>query len=234
MDEYARTGAADLPLVEEYAHLQAVHRHVPFAVREVDVRRFAAEFKRRRDEAVRRGFRDVAPDFRRAGECELAEARMFEYVLTRLRALAGDDVEDSGRQYALDDARELQHRKRRYARRLEYRAAASGEYRRELPRRHEEREVPRHDLPDYADRLAEYQRKRIPVEHRGASLFGAHRAREVAEVVGRHRYIYVECFAYRFSVVERLDHCEVFFMRVDRVGDLHQNRRAFCRSDVLP
>ena len=159
---------------------------------------------------------------------------MFEYILSGLRAFACDYVEDAGRQYAFDDAREFQHRERRYAGRLEYRAAARGEHRCEFPRRHEEREVPRHDLPDYADRLAEYQRERIPVEHRGASLFGTHRASEVAEVVGRHRYIYVECFAYRFSVVERLDHCEVFFMRVDRVGDLHQNRRAFRRSDVLP
>lgn len=37
MHKYARPGAADLTLVEQNAQLQAVHSHVPLAVREEDV-----------------------------------------------------------------------------------------------------------------------------------------------------------------------------------------------------
>lgn len=50
LDEDAGAGAADLTLVEEDAQLGAVHGHVPIAVVEEDIRRFAAQFQCRRDE----------------------------------------------------------------------------------------------------------------------------------------------------------------------------------------
>ena len=82
MYEYARAGAADLPLVEEDAELQAVHRHIPFAVGEVDVRRFAAQFERRGDQAVRRRLGDVSADVGRAGEGQFPESLMLQHELS--------------------------------------------------------------------------------------------------------------------------------------------------------
>ena len=70
----------------------------------------------------------------------------------------GHDVEDAGGDARLErQLAEPDRRQRGVARGLEDRGVAGGERRGDLPRGHVGREVPRHDQPDDADRLADRQ-----------------------------------------------------------------------------
>jgi hypothetical protein len=81
-------------------------------------------------------------------------------------AVAGDNVEDAvGNARFSEQFAEAQSRERRLLRGLEDDGAARGERRRQLPRGHHQREVPRDDLPDDTDRLA--QRIGVPVAGAG-------------------------------------------------------------------
>ena len=71
-------------------------------------------------------------------------------------AVAGDDVDDARREAGLlEQLAEAQRRERRLLGRLQHDGVAAGERDAELPRRHQQREVPRDDLADDADRLAQ-------------------------------------------------------------------------------
>lgn len=64
LNEDARTSAADLPLIEEDAELGTIISLFEVAVREEDVRGFAAELKRGRNEFFGRSFGNGKTDFR--------------------------------------------------------------------------------------------------------------------------------------------------------------------------
>ena len=77
-------------------------------------------------------------------------------------AVAGDDVHDAGRKLGLaKDVAEEQRRERRRLRRLEHDRIAGGERGRDLPREHQEREVPRDDLAGDAERAGAAVRERV-------------------------------------------------------------------------
>ena len=78
LNEDAGAGAADLALIEEDAHLSTFERLIKVAVVEDDVRGLAAEFERRRDDALRSGKTHIAAHFGGTGEGELREARMLK------------------------------------------------------------------------------------------------------------------------------------------------------------
>ena len=80
---------------------------------------------------------------------------------------------------------------------LEDDGVAAGEGRGELPRRHEEREVPREDLPDDAERPGVVVGDGVAVELGELVLLRADERREVAEVVGREGNAGAERFAAR-------------------------------------
>ena len=89
-----------------------------------------------------------------SGCATIARARRF--------AEAGDDVDDAGRKAGVVESwRQLQHRQRRLLGRLEHHRAARADRRRELPRGHQQRVVPRDDLPGDADRLAQREAHRV-------------------------------------------------------------------------
>ena len=76
--------------------------------------------------------------------------------------VAGDDVDDAGGEVGLlADLGQQQRGQRRRLGRLQDRGVAGGERRRELPRRHQQREVPRHDLADDAARLVRAAAERV-------------------------------------------------------------------------
>ena len=75
--------------------------------------------------------------------------------LAGLEAEAVDDVEHARRQQVADQLDQNQDRGRRLLGRLQHHAVAGGQRRRELPDRHQDREVPRDDLADDAERLVE-------------------------------------------------------------------------------
>ena len=80
-------------------------------------------------------------------------------------------------------------RERRQLRRLHHDGVARGQRGRHLPAREHEREVPRHDLPDHADRLAQrvVQEARLDRNRLALELVG--HAAEVAETRRRARHV---------------------------------------------
>ena len=97
LNEDAGAGAADLALIEEDAHLSAFERLIKVAVVEDDVRGLAAEFERRRDDALRSGKTHIAAHFGGTGEGELREARMLKDRLASHAAGTREHVHDAGR-----------------------------------------------------------------------------------------------------------------------------------------
>ena len=110
---------------------------------------------------------------------------------------------------------------------LENGAAASGQHGGQLPRGHEEGEVPRHNLAHHADGFAKHQRHGVFVQHYGSALVGAHNARKITEVVGGKRNIHIQGFPNGLAVVQSFDHCQVLFVGVDKVGNFQQQIGAF-------
>ena len=122
------------------------------AVVEDDVRRLAAELERERDVPTRELALDRLPDLGRAGERDLGDPLAPHEVRTG-RSVAGDDVDDAGRDLRLAaDVGEEQRGERRRLGGLEDDGVPAGERGRDLPRQHQKREVPRHDLRGDAER----------------------------------------------------------------------------------
>ena len=152
LHEQPRAGAADVALVEEDPLDDALDGLVDRGVLEDDVGRLAAELEREADVAARQRGLDVLADGGRAGEGDLVDA-LGAHQRGARRAVAGEDRDDAGRQLGLlADLGQQQRGQRRGLGRLEDRGVAAGERGRELPGRHQQREVPRHDLADHAVR----------------------------------------------------------------------------------
>src|SRR5690606_637400 len=146
------TGAADLALVEEDPADNALDGLVERGVVEDDVGGLAAELEGRLLARARDRAGDHPPDGRAAGEGDLVDARVVDDRLSR-RSRARDDVDDPGRQLGLlADLGEEQRGEGSRLSRLEDDGVAAGQSGRDLPREHEEREVPRDDLAHDAGR----------------------------------------------------------------------------------
>ena len=219
MDKHARTRAADLALVEQDAELQAIHGHIPLAIREVDVCRLAAQLQRAGDQAVGRSQRHIAADLRGAGKGQLAEALVLQNILTGLGAGAGDDIEYARRQNILNESRQLQHGQRRVAGRLKDGAAAGSQHGGQLPGGHQEGEIPRHNLAHNADRLTQDQRQKLLIEHICTALVGQNTAGKIAEMLRRQRHINRHGLTDGFAVIQRLHHGQMLRVGIDDVRD---------------
>ncbi len=80
---------------------------------------------------------------------------MLDHRAADLARRAGDDVEHAFRHTGLErETSELDRSERRHRRRLQHDRASGSQSRRDLPRRQQQRKVPRHDRADHADRLA--------------------------------------------------------------------------------
>ena len=156
MDVEPARRRADLALVEEDALGGAGDRGLDVGVVEHDVRALAAELERDALEVrAARRLRDQLADLGAAGEGDLVDVRVLGERGAGV-AVARDDVQDAGRDAGLErELAEAQRAERRLLGRLEDDRAAGGERRADLPRRHQQREVPRDDLPDDADGLLE-------------------------------------------------------------------------------
>ena len=125
---------------------------------------------------------------------------------------AGDDVDHAGRQVGLlADLGEQQRGQRRGLGRLEHDGVAAGQRRRDLPRQHQQREVPRDDLAGDAER------PRVRPEAGVLELVGP--AGVVEEVRRRQRDVDVAGLLDRLAVVDRLQHGELAAALLDDPGD---------------
>ena len=156
LDEDPRAGAAVLACVVEDGIRSRGGGTIEIGVGEHDVGRLAAQLERDALDRRRRAFHDGTADLGRAGEADLRDVRVLDQPPADDRALAGDDVEDAfgdaGFQRQLGEA---EHGQRRQLGGLEDDGVAARERRADLPARDVEREVPRHDEADDAERLAE-------------------------------------------------------------------------------
>ena len=156
--QHARPGLADLALVHEGAEERAEGGGVEVGVVEDDVGRLAAELERDLLQGAGAELHDAAADLGRAGEGDLADVGMGRELLAGRAARTADDVDHAGGHAGLGaDLAEHERRDRRHRRRLQHDAVAGRERGRDLPRRHDEREVPRRDAGADADRLAHDQ-----------------------------------------------------------------------------
>ena len=155
LEEQARAGGAHLALVVEDARERALHRRLHVGVGEDDVRRLAAELERDALERAGRLAHDPLAHLGRAREGDLVDARVAHQGHADLAARTRDDVEHPlGQPGLLRELGELERGERRQGRGLEHHGVAGGQRRRDLPRREQERKVPRHDRADHPDGLA--------------------------------------------------------------------------------
>ena len=104
--------------------------------------------------------------------------------------------------------------------RLEHDGVAGGQRGGQLPGRHQDREVPRDDLGDDAERLVEVVGDGVLVDLRERALLGPDRAREVAEVVDGERDVGGQRLADRLAVLPALGDGELLEVLLHPVGDL--------------
>ena len=125
-------------------------------------------------------------------------------------AAAGDDVDHARRQARLGhDLGEEQGGQAGVRSRLEHNGVAHRNRRGDLPRQHQQREIPRDDLPDHADRLVVAQ-------------FGFHQlrpARIIVKVTGEQRHVDIARFADRLAVVHGFEHRQQAVMFLNVAGD---------------
>jgi ParB family chromosome partitioning protein len=141
---------------------------------------------------------------------------MLDDRLPDLRSRAGHDVEDAWRQADLErDLGERQRRQRRLARRLDDDGVAAGERRCDLPRRQQQREVPRHDCGDDADRFPQGVGQVVAFDRDGLAVDFVGPAGEILEALGGRRHLDLPRLEDRLAVVQRLEAGNL-------IGPLHQ------------
>ena len=141
------------------------------------------------------------------------------------RAVAGDDVDDARRQARLDaDFGEGERGQRRVFGRLQHDRIARGERRRDLPGEHQQREVPRDDLPADADRT---RAGKLGVDQRGP-------AGVMVEMAGDERNVDVARLADRLAVVDRLEHGEEALALLHVAGERIEMLRALVARERRP
>ena len=118
-----------------------------------------------------------------------------------------------------DDFGQLEDRPGSGRGRLDHGAVACGEGRSDLPGRHQEREVERDDLADYAERLVEVVGDGVFVDFGRATFERAGGAGEVAEVVDGQWDVGGQSLAHRLAVLPRLGHGQHLEVGLDGVGD---------------
>ncbi len=134
---------------------------------------------------------------------------MIDDRRTRL-AVAVHEVHHARRQAGLvDDLGKCHRGERRELRGLQHDGVAARQRRRDLPRQHEQREIPRDDLADDADRLVAGE---LRIEQLGP-------ARVVVEVACRERHVDVARLADRLAVVHRFEHREQARVFLDPARD---------------
>ena len=172
----------------------------------------------------------------RAGEGDLVDVEVVDERGARV-AEAGQDVDDAGGDAGLEQQlAEVERGERGLLGGLEHDGVAGGDRRDDLEGRHGQREVPRHDAGDDADRLATGVGVELAARHRhrdGGALHLGGPAGEVAEQLGGDADV-AAGGREALAVVERLELGELLGALVDQVADAPQQVRALARGHPRP
>ena len=229
---------ASLPAVAKLRGEQARDSGVEIGVVEDDEGRVAAEFQRQLLECLRRFAREILADRRRAGERDLAHAAVMQPVgdgRNRVLARRRDQVEHARRHAGfMREQHERERGERRVLGRLADDRAARRQRGRDLARDHREREIPRRDRRDDADRLLHRRHPLAALLLRNDVAVDARRFVGEPLHVGRAVQHLAASFRERLALFERDEPAE-------RVGVLHhqivpamQHRRALFGQRVAP
>ncbi len=239
LNQCARRAGADLTLVEEGQHqaFGSLFDECRLSIHDVfeeDVRALATQLHGARNDVLGGAAHDVRTNRGRAGEGDLGDAGASSQRLACLLAEALNDVQHARWQQIADHFDEYHDRQRGLLGRLEHDAVASGQGRSQLPGGHQQREVPRNDLTNHAQRLMEMVGRGGVVDLCSAAFLSADAAREVTEVICSQRYVGVQGFTNGFAVVPGFGDCELLQIRLDAVGDLQQDVGAILDRGASP
>ncbi len=234
LDEHARARLAALARGVVDRPDRAGQRVVELGVGEDEVRALAAELQDQALDPVGGQAHDLGAGRRRAGEGDLLHAGVLHEMSADDGPRSRDDVDRAGREADLGG--ELGHPQRRERSRrvgLEHHRAAGRERRRQLPGRHHQRVVPRHDLSADADRLLQRvvekraaDRVRAPGDRRDRRSVEAEVLDRLGEL-GLHR-------GDRLADVPRLELGELLSIGGEGVGQRMQEARALGRRRLRP
>ena len=235
LHEDAAAGRAHLALIDEHAEERAVDGRLEIGVGEEDVRRLAAELERDLLQRAGGAAHDDAADFGAAGERDLVDVRRARR--SRRRPSSPSPVTmlttPGGRPASakLDASSSTESGVCSAGfRTIVHPAQIAG---RHLPRRHQQRIVPWHDLAGDADRLAQREADRV-VGHR--QHVAVDLRRETAVVLEARRDVrHVELgLDDRLAAVARFDLGQLVGTVADDLGELEQHAAAILRGSVLP
>ena len=196
---------------------------------EEDVRALAAELQGDGNQVLRRVLHDQPAGGGLPGERNLADPVARRQWLTRFDTKSVDDVDHTRGQQVTDQRHQVQDRDRGLLGWLEDDGVTSRQCRGEFPDGHQDREVPRDDQADDAERLMEVVGHGVLIDLRQRPFLGTDRAGEVPEVIHRQRDIRIQRFPHRLAVVPRLGDRDGLEILLDAVGDLLQDHCAIRR-----
>ncbi len=215
-----------MPLVEIDTVDDSLDGLIERSVFEDDVGRLPSQFKGQSLLRPGQGALDALADFRRTGEGDLVDIGVGGQGRAG-RAGAGDDVDDTGRKVRLaDDLGQEERGERRRLGRLEDDGVAGCQGGGELPRRHQQREVPRNDLPGHADR------RHVAVGESVFELVGP--AGVVEEMRRGEGDVDVARLLDRLAAVHGLDNRQHARLLLDQAGDAEDVLGALARCQLPP
>ena len=225
LDDEPRAGRTDLARVEEHRRERVVDRGLEVRVGEDDVRVLAAEFQRDALDRAGGGGHDVASGDQAAGERDQVDIGVLRERSTDLRSGPEHEVGDAGGHARL---RQRPHEHDRGGRgqlaRLEHEGVARGQRGSDLPRRLQQRIVPRRDQPAHADGLPHHAADRVvPAGVDDPPGVGAGHPAEVAEA-GDDVIDVVLGLDQSLAGVQRLGPRHLRLVPLEEVGHAEQQR----------
>jgi len=172
---------------------------------------------------------------RRPGERDEIDVHVASKRLAGRLAEAGHHLEDPIRHACLRcELGEAQRGERGLLRRLQNDAVPGRERGPDLPARHQQREVPRHDCADDAERLA-YEHDDVVRPGRSDLVVDlVDRLPVVRDALGRERDVHAPRVADRLAHVERLEERELVTVLANELGEADENALPLFRCEPRP
>ena len=226
LDEHPRARLAALACRVEDRPGRARQGTREIGIGEDEVRALSAELEREPLHRLGRKSHDLATRLGRARERDLVHTRVLHEVRAGRRAVAGNDVDCTGREPDLGgELPEPDRRQRRLRVGLQHDRAARRERRCELPGGHHQRVVPGDDLRGDSDRLLQRVEEERAADRVRASRDRRDRRGVEAEVLDGLMQLRLHR-GDRLADISRLELRELGAIRMDRVCERVQKARA--------